>query len=241
MLAKYRDEGLISKKEMFLTNMMFSFPVMLNACRYMLPPIIPLLGTIGLVYALLFVLSGLVKTVLVMVVSRFLLPARPESNLSPETETRPSFKEAFKQSLKSSRSIIKRIVIITVPTMLIVSILIKVGVFDSLASYLSGVSAYLPVPASGLGIIAAMFGHSIAAYTVASNLLAAGEITAKGIILSLLIGAALSSVVTTIRVQMANYVGIFGPKTGVQLMLISAIVRSSIIIVFVVILAIFWY
>ena len=240
MLAQYHEKGLISKKEMFLAAMINSFPGVIMHWQSMLPALLPLLGMIGLVYFLILVLVGIVKTVLLMVASRFLLPARPEPKLSLETKPRPPFKEALKQSVGSSRRIIKRMVIITVPTMLVISILIKVGVFDSLASYLSGVSAYLPVPANGLGIIAAMFGHYIAAYAVASNLLAVGEITAKGIILSLLIGSVLTSVIAMFRYQISHYVGIYGPKSGIQLMLLTSAIRSGIIIVFVVILTIFW-
>jgi hypothetical protein len=240
MLAQYREKGLISKREMFLAAMINSFPGILMHWQSMLPALLPLLGTIGLVYFLILVLIGIVKTALVMVASRFLLPARPEQKLSLETKSRPPLKEAFMQSLKSSRRIIKRMVIITVPTMLIMSILIKLGVFDSLASYLSGVSVYLPVPVGGLGIIAAMFGHHIAAYTVASNLLATGEIAARGIILSLLIGSVLTSIISMFRYQIPHYVGIYGLKTGIQLMLLSSTIRSVIIIVFIVILARFW-
>jgi len=240
MLAQYREKGLISKKEMFLASMINSFPGILMHWQYMLPALIPLLGTVGIVYFLLIVLIGIIKTALLMVASRFLLPARPEPKLSLEKVTRPPLKEAFKQSLRSSRGILKRMVMITVPTMLIVSILIKAGVFDSLASYVSGVSAYLLVPVGGLGVIAAMFGHYIAAYTVASNLLAAGEITAKGVIISLLIGTVLTSIISMFRYQMPHYVGVFGLKTGFQLMLLSSAIRNAIIIVLIVILTIFW-
>jgi hypothetical protein len=240
MLAQYREKELISKKEMFLASMINSFPGVLMHWRTMLPVLIPLLGTTGLVYFLILVLVGIVKTALLMVASRFLLPACPAPKLSLETKTRPPLKEAFKQSLRSSQRIIKRIVIITVPTMFVISILIKAGIFDGLASYLSGVSAYLPVPASGLSIIAAMFGHPIAAYTVASNLLVAGEITARGIILSLLVGTMLSNVVYMFRSSMPRHMGIFGLKTGMQISLLSSAIRGGIIIVFIVTLAIFW-
>jgi hypothetical protein len=240
MLAKYHEEGLISKRELLLAAMINSFPGVLLHWRGMLPVIIPLLGTIGLVYFGLFVLIGLVKTALLMVISRILLPAHPAPKLSPENKPRPPLKEAFIQSLKSSRHILKRMVLITVPTMLVISILIKTGVFNGLTSYLSGISAYLPIPASGLSIIVAMFGHPTAAYTVASNLLAAGEIAAKGIILSLFIGSVLSSGISMFRETIPYFVSIFGPKYGIQLTLLSSSIRSGIAIILVVILAIFW-
>ena len=240
MLAQYREKELISKKEMFLASLINSFPAVLMHWRTMLPVLIPLLGTTGLVYFLILVLVGTIKTALLMVASRFLLPACPAPKLSLETKTRPPLKEAFKQSLRSSRGIIRRMVIITVPAMLVISILIKAGIFDGLTSYLSGVSAYLPIPASGLSIIAAMFGHPIAAYTVASNLLVAGEIAARGIILSLLVGTMLSNTVYMFRSSMPRHMGIFGLKTGMQISLLSSAIRGGILIVFIVILAIFW-
>lgn len=240
MLAQHHEKGLISKKEMFLASLLNSFPSVLLHWRSMLPPLIPLLGTVGLIYFLLFALAGLVKTMLLMIASRFLLPARPAPKLSLETKPRLPLKETFKLSLKSSWKVSRRMIAITVPTMLVVSILIEVGVFDSLASFLGGVGSYLPIPASGLGIIASMFGHPIAAYTVASNLLAVGEISAKGVVLSLLIGGIFANAVFLLRSSIPNYMGIFGPKTGILVTLLSSAIWNSIIIIFVVILAIFW-
>ncbi len=240
MLAKYHEEGLISKKELLLAAMINSFPGVLLHWRGMLPVLIPLLGTIGLVYFIFFVLIGLVKTALLMVVSRILLPARPTSKLPSENKPRPPFKEAFTQSLRASRRILKRMVLITIPTMLVISILIKAGVFSGLTAYLSDISAYLPIPANGLSIVAAAFGHPTVAYTVAGNLLAAGEITAKGIILSLLIGSVLASGISIFRETMPYFVSIFGPKYGIQLTLISSSIRNVVAIVFIVILAVVW-
>jgi len=240
MLIQYHETGLISRKEMILASLINAFPGILMHWRSMLPALIPLLGIIGLVYFSIIVLGGLVKTVLLMVASRFLLPARQQPKLSLEAKPRPPLKEAFKQSLKASQRIIKRIIIITVPTMLAISILIKAGIFDGLAVYLSDISAYLPVPASGLGIIASMFGHPLAAYTVASNLLAVGDISAKGIILSLLIGTMFSSTIYMFRSSMPRHIGLFGLKTGLQITLLSTVTRVGIIIVFIVTLAAFW-
>jgi len=105
---------------------------------------------------------------------------------------------------------------------------------------LSDISAYLPIPANGLSIVAAAFGHPTVAYTVAGNLLAAGEITAKGIILSLLIGSVLASGISVFRETMPYFVSIFGPKYGIQLTLLSSSIRSVVAIVFIVILAVVW-
>ncbi|MFA5316356.1 MAG: hypothetical protein WC369_02925, partial [Dehalococcoidales bacterium] len=122
MLAQYREKGLISKKEMFLASLINSFPSILLHWRSMIPVLVPLLGMIGLAYFFILVLIGTIKTLLLMIVSRFMLPARPAQQLSLETKPRPPFKEALKLSLKSSRKVIKRLVVITVPVLIIISI-----------------------------------------------------------------------------------------------------------------------
>ncbi|MFA5315859.1 MAG: nucleoside recognition domain-containing protein [Dehalococcoidales bacterium] len=240
MLAQYQAQGQITKKEMFLASLINTFPMIFMHWRSMLPPLIPLLGIIGIIYFCILMLNGLVKTLLLMFVSRFLLPARPPEQINIETKIRPPFKEVFKVSLKSSWKIIRRIVIVTVPTMIIMCVLIKVGAFDLLASHLGGIGAYLPIPASGLGIIVAMLGNTIAAYTVASNLLIVGEITAKGIIISLMIGSIFSNFIYTLRSSIPYYIGIFGMRNGIQLILISMAIRNGIMIGFVIFLAILW-
>jgi len=240
MLAQNHERGLISKKEMFLASLLNSFPSVLMHWRSMLPPLIPLLGTVGLIYFLLFALAGLLKTLLIMLASRFLLPAKAATRLSVETKSRPPLKAAFVQSLKSSWKVSRRMIIITVPTMLAVSLLIELGIFDHLTKYMGGVTTYLPIPPSGLGVIASMFGHPVVAYTVASNLLEAGEISAKGIVLSLLIGGMFANMVFLLRSSIPNYMGIFGPKNGVMITVLSSIIWNAIIIFFIVMLAIFW-
>jgi hypothetical protein len=78
------------------------------------------------------------------------------------------------------------------------------------------------------------------AYTVASNLLAAGEITAKGVVLSLLIGGMFANAIFLLRSSIPNYMGIFGPKNGVLITVLSAAIWNGIIILFIVLLAVFW-
>nr|MDA8219220.1 hypothetical protein [Dehalococcoidales bacterium] len=129
---------------------------------------------------------------------------------------------------------------VTVPTTFVTCLLVKAGVFDGLASQLSGVGHYLPVPTAGLGIIAARFAYSLAAYVTAGGLLAVGEVTAKDIILSLLVGDVLTSIVSMFRYLTPYYVGIFGPATGLQLMLLSSAIQNAIVVAFIAGLALLW-
>lgn len=230
MLASFYNDGLIEKKELFIAAMMNSFPSIVMHWRSVLPVLIPLLGMAGIIYFCLLMLVGMIKTSLLMVAGKFLLPKRNNFNPSRNYSVRPPVKDAVKLSLQKSKRTIKRILIITVPTTFIVFTLYTIGVFDKLASHLNIASKLFPVPPEGLSIIAAYFAGYIAAVTVAGNILSAGMLTAKSVVITLLVGNVLSSLVKMVRFSTPYYVGIFGPKIGIQIMLLSATIRTGIII-----------
>lgn len=241
MLAEYHEKKLITKKEMFLAAMInSSFPIGVNNFFYVVPVLIPLLGVTGLEYSLIFLLIGLVQAGVLMVASRLMLERRHATfEPSVKKKERICLADAFTQSLKASIPTIKRITLIIVPALFVTCILIEAGVFDALASYISDVSYYLPIPPAGLGIITALFGNFIAACAVASSLLSAGMITGREVILTLLIGNVLASIVTAFKTIMPYYVGIFGFRPGLELTAIFMATWNATIITFIVILTLF--
>ena len=243
MLADYHANKLITKKEMFLASLINSSIAasVTDFFLYNLPVTIPLLGLAGIGYSIIFLLIGFVEAGLLMVASRLMFEKRHdtfEPSTDIERKERIPLANAFTQSVKASIPTIKRITLIIVPVLFVVCILIEVGVFDALASYLSNVSSHFPIPLAGLGIIAAQFGNFIAACAVASPLLSAGEITGKEVILILLTGNVLTSIVMAFRCVMPYHVGIFGFRLGLELTVLSTIIWTSITITFLVILII---
>ena len=253
MLAAFYKDKIIEKRELFIASMMTSFPAIVMHWRPMLPVLIPLLGVVGIIYFGILTLVGLIKTLLIMIAGRFLLEKKDrsqgqnceygsadegEGKIKPEK--RPSLKEAVKISLQTSTPVIKRIVAITIPTTFIVFILMELSVFDILASYLSGVSTYFPIPAEGLTIIAAQFGNFIAANTIASNLLTTGVLTGKEVVITLLVADVLATIMVTVRWLIPYYLGIFGPRIGTEIMVLATTIRTGIMIVVIFALALFW-
>ena len=249
MLAAFYKDKIIEKRELFIASMMTSFPAIVMHWRPMLPVLIPLLGIVGIIYFAILTLVGLIKTILIMIAGRFLLEKKDRSQGQnceygsadeDKPEKRPSLKEAVKISLQTSTPILKRIVAITIPTTFIVFILMEIGVFDILASYLSGVSTYFPIPAEGLAIIAAQFGNFIAANTIASNLLTTGVLTGKEVVITLLVADVLATIMVTVRWLIPYYLGIFGPRIGTEIMVLATTIRTGIMIVVIFALALFW-
>lgn len=239
MLASFHNDKLIEKKELFIASMMTSFPAILMHWRALLPVLIPLLGMTGIIYFCILVLIGFIKTLFIMLVGRVLLEKTSCEPVNHPVEIRPGIKEAFKISLQSSKSILKRILGMTIPVFFIVCVLITAGAFDVLADHLAFVCVYFPIPPAGLSIIVAQFANFMAAHSTASTLLSTGVLTSKEIILTLLVGDVLSSVTMAMKFLIPYYVGIFGPRIGLQILAIATTIRIAIMLVIIFTLALF--
>jgi len=238
MLMELYEKGVISKRELFIASMANSFPAIIMHWRSMLPILIPLLGPVGITYFLLLVFVGFIKTSLVLIIGHFTLPAQSAQLTLTKNDSHPPLQDAFKQSLKKSMPMFKRIVFITVPITTITFYLLHLHFFDYLSNWLSPILRFLPLPPEALSIIAAQFAGHLPAYTLASNLLVAHALAGKEIILALLIGTVLTSI-TGLRYLIPYYWGIFGPKLGTQIMLISQGLRQLIILL--VAMGVYWW
>jgi len=240
MLAGYYNDRIIEKRELFVASLVNSFPATTMHWRSLLPVLIPLLGFTGLVYFSLLMLVGLLKTGLVMVVGRLLLDSKTDGSAfssaledlraEKDSPNRPPLKEALKIGARAARPKVARVAKMTTVMMFLVSVLIEVGAFDLLSLHLSGIRSYLPLPAAGLSIIAAQFAGYVAAYTVAGGLLAAGELSGKEVVVTLMIGNVITSAAWAFRWLIPSHAGIFGPRIGTELVVFSTGLRDVIML-----------
>lgn len=235
MLVDLYHKGEMEKRELYVACLANSFPAIIMHWRSMLPVLVPLLGPTGLAYFGILVIIGFVKTGLILLTGRLILPKRNNDCPEEEKKERPAFRPALLDSIRQSKRVIKRIVVITIPITLTAFVLIDLGFFDVLTSYLSGIVKYLPMPPEGIAIIGAQFANNVAAYTVASNFLIKGILSGYEIVIILLIGNILTSI-ASLRFLIPYYMGIFGPRLGTEMMIISTLIRQCLILAAVLIL-----
>ncbi|WP_332449814.1 nucleoside recognition protein [Methanoculleus sp.] len=237
MLLDYHTKEIITRKELIIAATMNSFPTVVMHWRYLLPVYVPLLGIPGLIYFGLLMLVGLAKTVVIMLYGRAVLIPPACTPAISAAEPAVTLREALGTACTSSKKILKRLLSVTVPTIVIVAFLINAGVFDWLAAWMQGAGGVFPVPPEGFAIIAAQFGSFVAGASVASTLLAAGDMTWQQIVLTLLVGNVLTSMTRSIRWLGSSYIAIFGMRTGAEIMLVSTGLRNGIMVVLVAVLA----
>jgi hypothetical protein len=244
MLVDYQGRGIIGKRELVLASLINSFPSVLMHWRVLLPVYIPLLGLAGLLYFVILTFVGFVKTGIVMAAARMLLPPARDHDPGYGDENRAphlsGIKALLRETLRRAISPLRRILVVMIPTIFVVAVLMEAGVFDLISAWVEGIAPFMPVPAEGLGIIAAHFAHSFAAASVAAPIYAEGLITTEDLLITLLIGSLLSSIPRTIRWYGTSYVGIFGPRVGTEVMLLSTVLRDGILAVVILMLVWLW-
>ncbi|MDF1532197.1 MAG: nucleoside recognition domain-containing protein [ANME-2 cluster archaeon] len=239
MVAQMYNKGIIDRRETILASLINSFPSTIVILRNMLPVIVILLGTTGLIYLGVVVFVGLLRTVLTLVVGRFLLEPKEACNIDCYPQKGSGVRVGFRNAARASARPLKRIIITMTVVSIVVFQLIDMGFFDTVSVYLNSSFITRYVPVDGLPIIAGWFASNIAAYTIAGNLLTTGMLSSKDIVITLLIGRMLSSIVR-MRSSLPFYVGIFKSDLGVPIMLISLIMQDSIMLVITVVLVMFW-
>ena len=241
MLVDYYHKGMIGRGALIVAALINSFPSVVMHWRYLVPVYVPLLGVYGAIYFGILTGIGFLKTGIVMVAGRMLLLEPPESR-TPERASgpTPSVREAVRASFRPTARTLRRILGIMIPTIVAVAFLAEAGVFNAIAAYLEGASRLFPIPPEGLTIIAAKFGSYIAAASLASGLLAAGDMAGRDIVITLLVANLLTSVVTYLRWLGSFYIAIFGPRRGTEIMLISVALQDGLLLIAIFLLAWFW-
>ncbi len=238
MVAELNKKGLINRKETIIASLINSFPSTFIIVRDLLPVLIILLGTTGLIYLGIVVGVGLLRTAITLILGHFLLAPKKPAIIERHAEKK-TFGAAFRNALSFSLPPLRRIIPTMIISAIIVFQLIDIGFFDAISVYLKGFPTLEYLPPQGLPVIAAWFASNIGAYTIAGGLLADGIMSSKEIVITLLVGRVLSSIMR-LRFTIPYYTGIFSPKLGMQIMLLALLMQEGITVVVIVLLAMLW-
>ncbi|GBC63479.1 nucleoside recognition protein [Desulfonema ishimotonii] len=232
MLVRHHEAGLIDRRELLIAAMVNTFPGIVMHWRTMLPMALPLIGVWALVYYGFLVLVGFIKTMVALLVGRFVL--KPINAHAPENgpvkiETQSMSWELVKGSINKSRGMLLRMIRTTVPVTLIMFLLIHAGAFERLNRGLAFLTAFVPLSPEALSIVATRLGSNIGAFTVAGSLLYSERIVGQDVVLALLIGNLLASGIN-LRYLVPYYFGIFGTGMGIQVLTVSTGLRMAIML-----------
>lgn len=233
-LAEKHEKGLISSRDLILTNIFNSLPANLMHLPNIFFLMWPVLGTAALIYAGISLAAAIGRSIFAIILSRYLFAKSNSFHLFSELpQKKEKFFPALKQSLPRAwrrfRKRLPRLIYFTVPFYLLIFFMNQSGYFTIMEQWLATNFAWPDfIKAQALSIIllqlVAEFGASLGA---AGALLETGGLDSKDIVLALLAGNILSTPIRSIRHQLPVYAGFYKPILAMKLIMANQSLRAA--------------
>ncbi len=230
MLAKLHQERRIDDRQTLLSALLNTTPVYLKETfTYQIPVMIPLLGIkVGFLYFLTFIVSGIIKTLFVIVYGRMRLkgPGSERRSVDPNSAntgmtTRRKFGEVFVLAFTRQRKIFLKISAIFILTTFTIFLLINNGVITGLVDYVRPLTDFFRLPPSCVLPVSTYMFSPLVGATSLGAMLKDGMLSDLQGITACVLGSLLMLPIFTLRYSFARYTSIFGFSLGSSILLVS--------------------
>ncbi|MDR3362369.1 MAG: hypothetical protein LBO64_05975 [Desulfovibrio sp.] len=231
LLAESREAGRLSGRELMLANLFNSLPAYLVHTPAIFLLIWPAIGAPALLYVGLTLLAAVGRTGFTVLLARCLLD-KPQTGQRRAAEMadrgfdrQAALSAAWRRFLRR----LPKLVCFTVPVYVLMYVLQRYGAFQAAEVWLSAHMEWLAfLKPQAMGIIAlhlaAEFGAALGA---AGGALHVGALTARDVVLALLVGNILSTPMRALRHQLPAYSGFFRPGQALRLVLANQVLRAA--------------
>ncbi len=229
----YQD-GKISRREMMLASLMnLGLPSYVLHLPVTFAIIVPLVGSAGLIYMTLTFLAAVFRTLVVLVAGRLFLARAQESLAQGDMLQVGSVPDDRDKGQRISHLLglylsdrLVRIAMYTVPIYMLVVLLQEWGFFTWLQGAATSLIRLRAFPVEGISVVVfSIVAEFTAGAAAAGAMLREGVLTVKETVLALIMGNIIATPVRALRHQLPKYLGIYRPKTGIQLLLAGQALR----------------
>ncbi|WP_045212872.1 membrane protein [Desulfonatronovibrio magnus] len=235
MLAEAYEQKRLTRKELVLSNLFNSLPTYFLHLPTTFFIIAPLIKAAALPYLFLTISSAVLRTIVVIFIGRFILPAKEDQCVVCElpANEKLNMKKVLQKVKTRFSKRFKKIMVFTVPIYTLFYVLQHTGFFAMTERFMSehvGILSFLPPQAISIVVLqlAAEFSAGLAA---AGSLLDSGALGIKEVVLALITGNILSSPMRAVRHQLPYYAGIFNPALAMRLIVYNQSLRAGSLIV----------
>jgi hypothetical protein len=231
MLFEFYQEGKISRRQLFLSNFVNQLPAFFLHLPTTFFIVIPLTGRAGALYFILQFAATMLRTVLFLLYGHLRLPRQTENSDDIETSSLPERRSAHDVWLTVKSRLPRRLMrigVYVVPIYIAVFMTNSMGLFQWLRDWLAKyvVTTFIPMESLSV-VILSLAAEFTSGFAAAGALLNAGVLTVKQTVLALLIGNIIAFPFRALRHGLPNYMGIFSPKMGAQLLLMGQALRIA--------------
>jgi hypothetical protein len=238
LMNAYREEKL-NRKELYFSSLVNTLPSFFLHLPTTFFILLPLVRMAGVLYLGVTLLATLVRTICLLMVSRYVLPRR-DYDLPAHERSKLQKGEILQKTWKKFKKRFSKILLLTLPIYTLFFFLNHYGLFRWLEDQLAKLVSIRVIPIDALSVVVFQVMTEFAAGAAAAGaLLDSGTLTVKTTVLALLIGNIISTPVRALRHQLPYYMGIYSPRLGLSLLLVNQSAR--VLSVFLMMLAFYWF
>jgi len=238
MLVGFYKDGKITRRQLFLTNLINQFPAYFLHLPTTFFIVIPLTGRAGVLYFLITFAAAALRTFSFLLYGR-LFPGKTLQNIQavervatgrPVSNKTAGIIEGIREKVPRR---VAGIALYVVPIYVFIFVINGMGVFNTVRNWVARYVATTFMPIEALSMVVISFAAEFTSgFAAAGALQNAGMLTVKQTVLALLIGNIVAFPIRALRHQLPRYIGIFSPKMGTQLLLMGQGFRMVSLLIF---------
>ncbi len=237
MLLGFYKEEKITRRQLYLSNLMNQLPTYFLHLPTTFFVVVPLTGRAGVIYFLLTFAALVGRTVLVSVYGRVFCRADCRQKAvadapPPAGARRRGWDDVMASIRRRLPGRLTRIAVYVVPIYLFVFLVNAMGGFAAAQQLLGRFVVTSVLPVESLSVVILSFAAEFTSgFAAAGALMDAGVLTVKQTVIALVAGNVVAFPLRALRHQLPHYMGIFSPKMGLQLLLLGQGMRVVSLIV----------
>ncbi len=246
MVARFKEDNSLENSEVFLCTLINSIPAYIREIfTYQIPIVVPALGLFaGSLYALIFMVTAVIKVLVVITVGRLLFEPRSYGLVNPsepkgavgikdasDAESFPNAKDsqgakksiriknaAFK-ILRSQRRIFLRISSVYLIMTFLLFMLRDRGLFEAMA--LLPLAGIFGIPPESVVPLTTYVASPVLGISMIGPMIKSGSISEIQAMIVLMLGSMFMLPVFALRSMVPNYTALFGARLGLSVVVVS--------------------
>lgn len=221
MVAKFKEDNSLENREVFLCTMINSIPAYIREIfTYQIPIVVPALGLFaGGLYAMVFMVTAIVKILVVLILGRTLFEPRSYGQMAPEAKKSVSLDRAVSKVLRSQRRTFLRIASVYLIMTYILFILREKGLFESMS--VLPIAGIFGIPPESILPLTTYVASPILGISMLGPMIKSGSISEIQAMIVLMLGSMFMLPVFALRSMVPNYTALFGPRLGLSVVVVS--------------------
>lgn len=236
MVARFREDNSLENREVFLCTMINSIPAYVREIfTYQIPIVVPALGLFaGGLYAMVFMITALVKILVVIILGRTLFGPRSYGEAAPDVKRKVSLDRAVAKVLRSQKRIFLRISSVYLLMTFLIFMLRDRGLFESMN--VLPIAGLFGIPPESIVPLTTYVASPILGITMLGPMIKSGSVSEIQAMIVLMLGSMFMLPVFALRSMVPNYTALFGPRLGLSVVVVSTgisiLVRLAFLLVF---------